>query len=155
MFAEISAFSHSTEDEVKVQRAVLNTLPQELWNVVRFSSQTVKGHYNDRITVLKVKLGGEGQRLAYHLLGHFSPLDRRKFLEELSDMVDSSGNLYLRLNKQEAFLGNIELGGSDLIRIKLKFKSSGKSVSIFSIREALSTILREAQETRRYEGLWN
>jgi len=153
--AEVSVFSYSTEDETKVQRAVLNTFPQELAGVIRFSSQSLKGHYNDKMIVLKAEMKKEAQHFAEHLLSRFTPMDRRRLLDELGDRVDISGNLYLRLNKQEAFLGNIELGESDPIRIKLKFKSSGKSVSIFSIREVLSTLLRETQGSQRDRSFQN
>ena len=142
--AEVSVFSYSTEDEKKVKTAVLNTLPRELWGVVKFSSQILKGHYNDRMIVLRAGLKREAQSFAHHLLRHLSPMDRRRLLDELDSRMDSSGNLYIRLNKQEAFLGYIELGESDPIWIKLKFKSSGRSVSTFSVREALSTLLGEA-----------
>lgn len=143
--AEVSVFSHSTEDEKKVQHALLNTLPQELRGAVKVSSETVRGHYNDKITVLRVKLRREAQRFAQYLLSHFLPTDRVRLLEELDSRMDSSGNLYIRLNKQEAFLGNMELDESDPIWIKLKFKSSTKIISIFSVREVLSTLLDAAQ----------
>jgi len=152
--AEVSVFSYSTEDEKKVQRAVLNTFPRELWVMVKFSSQIVKGHYNDSMTVLSAKLKKEAEGFARYLLSQFSPTDRRRLLDELDSRMDSSGNLYIRLNKQEAFLGDIELGESDPIWIKLKFKS-GRSVSIFSVRETLSTIFEgaeESQETLKERG---
>jgi RNA binding exosome subunit len=153
--AELSVFSYSTEDEKKVQRAVLNAFPRELWGMVKFSPQIVKGHYNDSIMVLSAKMKKEAESFALYLLSQFSPTDRRRLLDDLDSRMDSSGNLYIRLNKQEAFLGEIELGESDPIWIKLKFKSSGRSVSIFSVRETLSTIFggaEESQETLKERG---
>jgi RNA binding exosome subunit len=150
--AEVSVFSYSTEDEKKVKAAVLNTFPKELREVVKFSSQILKGHYNDRIIVLRAELKREAQSLAYYLLNQFSLMDSRRLLDELDSRMDSSGNLYIRLNKQEAFLGYIELGESDPIWIKLKFKSSGRSVSIFSVREILSTLFGKDTENPEDRG---
>ncbi|MFB0543697.1 MAG: RNA-binding domain-containing protein [Candidatus Bathyarchaeia archaeon] len=138
--AEVSVFSYSTEDETKVRRAVLNILPKGLEGRASFSSQALRGHHKDRIIVLKAELKSEAWAFAHHLMAHLSPVDRGRLLDELERRMDRSGNLYLRLNKQEAFLGHIELGESDPIWIKLKFRSSGRRVSTQSVKEILMTL---------------
>lgn len=139
--AEISVFSYSTEDEEKVQRAVLNILPQGIVEGLRFSSSNLRGHYNDRILMLRAEVREGASDLAHHLLRGLLPRDRERLLDEVERRMDGSGNLYIRLNKQEALLGRLELGDADPIRIKLKFRSRGRRVSARSVREALSVIL--------------
>ena len=142
--AEVSVFSYSTEDEAKVRRAMLNILPKELGEGVSFSSQALRGHYKDRIIVLKAELKSGAWAFAHHLMAHLSPVDRRRLLDELDRRMDRSGNLYLRLNKQEAFLGHIEIGESDPIWIKLKFRSRGRRISTQSVKGTLMTLFEEA-----------
>lgn len=143
--AEVSVFSYSTEDEAKVRRAVSNILPKELSEGVTFSSQNLRGHYKDRIISLKAELKSGTRAFAHRLMGHLSSVDRRRLLDELDMRIDRSGNLYLRLNKQEAFLGHIELGESDPIRVKFRFRSSGRRVTTYSIRGALLGLFEEAE----------
>ncbi|MCD6263439.1 hypothetical protein J7L60_03400 [Candidatus Bathyarchaeota archaeon] len=139
--AEISVFSYSTEDEEKVRRAVLNILPQELGESLRFSSSSLRGHYNDRILILRAEVREGTTGLAHHLLRRLSPGDQRRLLDEVERRMDGSGNLYIRLNKQEALLGRLELGDADPIWVKLKFRSRGRRVSARSVKEALSALL--------------
>jgi len=143
--AEISVFCYSTEDEAKVRRAVTNILPKGLGEDVTFSSQTLMGHYKDRMIAVKAVLKSGAWAFAHHLMGHLSPADRKKLLDELDRRTDRSGNLYFRLNKQEAFQGCIELGESDPIRIKFKFRSSGRRVTTISIRGTLLDLFDEAE----------
>lgn len=145
-YAELSVFSYSTEDETKVRRAVLNVLPKELGEGVRFSSRSLRGYYKDRITLLKVELKRGAWAFAHHLISHLSPLGRRRLLDELDMRMDKSGNLYIRLDKQDALLGRIELGESDPIRIKMKFKINGKRVHAQGVRRTLMGLLGEGEQ---------
>ena len=145
--AEVSVLAHSTEDETKVRKAVTNVFPQDLSLTLILSSQILRGHYSDRITLLKTALKKEAAALLRHVVISLSLLDRVRLLDELESRMDSSGNLYVRLSKQQAFLGRTELCDSDPIRIKLRFRSTGRHVSARQIREALEE-LTETEEAK-------
>ncbi|MCD6380754.1 MAG: hypothetical protein J7L50_00310 [Candidatus Odinarchaeota archaeon] len=40
--------------------------------------------------------------------------------------MDERGNLYLRISKQDAFLGRLKIGEKDVIKVKVSFQVYGK-----------------------------
>lgn len=149
-WAEVTVFCHSTESEAKVKKALMNIFPVETAETLTISTQYLRGHYTDKITVINTALKKEADALLSHIIKSLSSLDRTSLLDELESRTDGSGNLYLRLNKQQAFLGHIELSDSDPIRIKLKLKATGRHVSTRYIEEALNE-LAEEQQTKEDE----
>ena len=141
---EISTFAYATEDVDKVEQALRNLIPPEEVNV-RFKQMKLKGHYNDPITViqLKIKRRKEASAILSHLMKGFSSLDLYQLTEELPERVDHAGNLYIRLDKQRAFMGVEQLNRVDPIRIKINFNIPHKQDPATFIKSVLERL--EAQ----------
>jgi RNA binding exosome subunit len=131
--AEITVFSHATEDEEKVKQAIKRIASFEH----NFEEQRLSGHYDDPITLIKSKISKkkEATDLLSSIVNRLSSLDRQTLLDELPNHVDPQGNLYLRLDKQRAFNGKITLHENDPIRIKFKFQLPYKADPSVTIRE--------------------
>jgi len=120
---EMSVFTHATEDEAKVERAVLNLFPHEAADIKkRYDSLT--GYYNDPIKILKFSSSKRrsASDLFVAIVRSLNSMDRERLIDEIEDRVDKSGNLYLRLDKQGAFAGKATLREVDSIRIKFMIR---------------------------------
>ncbi len=124
--AHFSAIAHATEEVTNVERAVRFLIGLILRSEVSLSRQYLKGHYGNMITTISARLPAKIlPSNPLELLSHeLSEFDRQFLSSEIRSCVDEEGNLYLRFDKQEAFLGTVKLQQGDPIRVKLKFASS-------------------------------
>lgn len=120
----MEATCHATEDPERVTVALLNILPSDLRGTAKVSRQTLKGHYGNPITMLKTGFeGDDADRVFLHILENLSEDDRRLIALTIDQRMDGSGNLYLRLDKQKAYLGKPSLyDGDDVIRIIISIR---------------------------------
>ncbi|MEM1928240.1 MAG: RNA-binding domain-containing protein [Acidilobaceae archaeon] len=131
---------HATEDREKVLAALRNTLPPSLRETVEVESESYEGHYGNRIEVLTVELrdSEEAGALLSYLLESLGDADRRLLLATLAERVDESGSLYLRLDKQSAYRGVLELSdGDDVIKIEIRVEG-GRRGALRILKEVLS-----------------
>jgi len=123
-YIDIRVFAHATEDPEKVQTAVHNLLPQELAETFVFEKSTVTGHYGNPITLFTATL--REKKLLPKVLEKIgvgiSSLDKEELCNQLRLHLEKS-NLYLRFDKQSAYLGNFKFTQTDPIRIKVHFKN--------------------------------
>ena len=123
-YVEIRVFSHATEDVEKVQAAVRNILPEALAAELSFSKSDLTGHHGNPITLLELKL--EDRKLLPSLLEKIGTalgaLDKEALAEEFKMRLEKR-SLFLRFDKQSAYMGTIKLGSNDPIRIKIHFKN--------------------------------
>lgn len=143
----VSAYCHATEEMEKVRQALLNTLPKELRNVVAVSIEKQRGFYGNPITILKVNLNKEEALLALqHMLVSLTEADRRYLLNSLPLRYDEeAGKLYVRLDKQEAYLGKIVLyDGDDTVRMAFSFAQARR---VEDVRRVLEDLLGEGEGT--------
>ncbi len=115
---EITTSIHATEDDVKVRKAVLNLIPDELRNKVKIKQLTFQGHYGNPIKRLTLTItGGNADKVFKNIISKMTETDRRIIDTTLDNRLTSS-HLYIRLSKQEAYQGNIVLyEGDDIIKI--------------------------------------
>jgi len=115
---EITTSIHATEDDVKVRKAVLNLIPDELRNKVKIKQLTFQGHYGNPIKRLTLAItGGNADKVFKNIISKMTETDRRIIDTTLDNRLTSS-HLYIRLSKQEAYQGNIVLyEGDDIIKI--------------------------------------
>ena len=106
-YIDIRVFAHATEDPDKVQTAVRNLLPPELAETILFEKSPTTGHYGNPIILFTASLTDKKLLpLALQKIGSsLSSLDKEQLLQDLKMHVEK-GNLYLRFDKQSAFLGN-------------------------------------------------
>ena len=114
--------------------AARNLLPYDLQGKLRLLRETLKGHHGNVIVVLKSELAKELARgLANHLAHKLSESDKQKISMDFKSYVEG-GSLYLRLDKQEAYRGNLVLGEEDAIRVRV----------MFNLRRASPAAMKEA-----------
>jgi RNA-binding protein len=123
-YIEIRVFSHATEDIENVQTATRNILPETLATGIAFSNTNLNGHHGNPITIIEAKL--EDRKLlpsALEKIGaNLSPLDKTALNEELKTHLEKS-SLFLRFDKQSAYMGTTKLASNDPIHFKVHFKN--------------------------------
>ncbi len=120
---EFQTLVHSTEDPNKVKAALLNAVGPLDPDSIDISSTLMHGYYKNPLSLLKVNIRDKRiiNRTLEHLSAGLSPLDKEAIDSRLDLMLDKSGHLYLRLDKQIASAGRLQLGADDPIRVKIKF----------------------------------
>ncbi len=122
---DISLFVHATEDEDKAMRAVQNLLPAEYLDNIVFKRHNLWGHHKNPIVLFETRIKDKDIILAFvgRLSSNLSVVDKQDLLEYINRYVEK-GNLYLRLDKQAAFQGNLQLCTADPIRVRIRFRKS-------------------------------
>lgn len=138
---ELKFFGYSTEDQVKVRIAARNILPPILINA-HIKYQELNGYYGDSITsyVIRIKNREEAKIAFNHLIRNLSTQDHSQLLHELDRRIDKTRNLYLRLDKQKAYLGKTVLDRHDAIRVKVKLHLNHKDDPIETISNYIMEI---------------
>ena len=123
-YITVRAFAHATEDSEKVLVAVRNTLPMELGESVVFKKTGLSGHHGNSITLFEAKLADKkALPSALDRIGSgLSALDKETLSREMRLHLEKS-NLYLRFDKQHAFLGELRFSSNDPIHFKIHFKN--------------------------------
>ncbi len=144
---EVSTFSHATEDEDKVENAIKNLLPEEnrdLW----ITRKTLKGYHGDPITIvtgkIRTKKGATG--VLRRVVQELSSLDQQRLLDELEERLDEGGNLYIRLDKQNAYLGKVLLLETDPVKMKFKLRLPHGKDRLEYVRDIVNAIIKEEHE---------
>lgn len=132
---------HATEDRGRVLEALLNILPPAFRDNARIEREVYEGHYGNVIEVLSLELQDPqlSSTVFTHILSSLQEPDRRILFSTLEDRVSSDGSLYIRLDKQNAYRGVLELSdGDDVVRIEVRIKG-GKREALRFLREVLSS----------------
>ncbi len=123
-YMEIRVFSHATEDQQKVETAVRSLLPQELAEETTFTKTACTGHHGNPIVLLEALL--ENRQMLPKVLerigASLSSLDKDQLASEFKEHLEKR-SLFLRFDKQSAFLGNSKFSSNDPIRVKIHFKN--------------------------------
>lgn len=119
---EISVIAHATEDVARVSRALTNIFPDSVSDKMKLTTQHVEGHHGNPIKILKISLTKPRMvdQFLHHLLRNLDSKDLKEIAEDLDAQMDDEGNLYVRLDKQAAYMGTLRTKQEDPIRIKVK-----------------------------------
>jgi RNA binding exosome subunit len=119
---QISLIVHATEDITKVIRAVRNLLPDTIEDNLNITQTQLQGYYKNPIIRIEISLQEpiEIKTILKHMLMNLSENDRAFLALQFKDHIDAKKNLFLRFNKQDAFLGKISLCTADPIHVKTK-----------------------------------
>jgi RNA binding exosome subunit len=136
-YVNIRVFSHATEDQERVMLAVRNTLPQKLGEAAVFKKTDLTGHHGNPITLIEVDLV-DRQLLTTVLkrIGSSLTLLDKETLSREMPMHLEKGNLYLRFDKQQAFLGGLRFSFSDPVHFKIHFRNKTAEEIIDICKEA-------------------
>jgi RNA binding exosome subunit len=119
---EVSAFAHATEDVEKVEKAMRNILPEESRDII-FKRMPLTGYHGDPITVVTGKIRKKGATgVLRNVVRELSSLDQQRLLDESEERLDGGGNLYIRFDKQKAYLGRASLQENDPVRMKFRLR---------------------------------
>ncbi len=135
-YIEIRVFAHATEDEDKVQTAVHNTLPQELAEETIFQKTSLKGHHGNPITLFQTKLTDKKTlpTALHKIAAGLSALDKETLQRDMKLHLEKR-NLYLRFDKQAAFIGELHFSTVDPIHFKIHFKNKTPKEIIELLKE--------------------
>lgn len=120
---EISTIAHATDNLEKVQTGLRFILPDPLKDREIFIRRYLQGHHGNPIVTFDAKLTrpGEVGEFVKHFIVRLSSTERRKIERDLELHSDEDGNLYIRIDKQQAFRGIVQLSEEDPIRVRMKF----------------------------------
>jgi hypothetical protein len=140
-YVDLRTFCYATEDEKRVERALRTFLPEE-YPIERAENE---GHHGDRIVVLSARL--ENADDVRHVLARLTELEEiDRIVDELDERIDDNTSLFLRLDKQAAFGGDVELGVGITLRAKVEAYPATHENAVENAREAFES-LREERET--------
>ncbi|MFT4890688.1 MAG: RNA binding exosome subunit [Halobacteriales archaeon] len=140
-YVDLRTFCYATEDEKRVERALRTFLPEE-YPIERAENE---GHHGDRIVVLSARL--ENADDVRYVLGRLTELDAiDRVIDELEERIDDNTSLFLRLDKQAAFNGEVDLGAGITLRAKVEAYPAKHEAAVENAREAFES-LREERES--------
>ncbi|GEM_PF-137964 len=148
----LSVFYHSTEDPSKVRKALLNLVPQGIRGSIRITESVVQGHYGDTIGILTLLVRGRrAGEILKHIICGLDEIDRKILLATIANRAGvKPSHLHLRVSKQEAYLGRVELmDGDDIIKI------SATVLGVRSVEELkafIKALIGECVEVRGHSG---
>jgi hypothetical protein len=135
-YVDIRTFAHATEDLDKVLSAVHNALPAELIDSITFKKTGVTGHHGNPIVLLetRVKEKSAAQAVFRKMASGLNMLDKELLGIEIQNHLEK-GNLYIRLDKQTAYLNELRLCQTDPIHFRVHFKRHDPEEVIAICRE--------------------
>lgn len=122
-YIDIRVFAHATENQDKIQTAIKNLLTEDLAENLLFKKSTLEGHHGNPITLLTARLTDKKELplMLQKIAQSLSSLDKEAFSRDITLHIEK-GNLYLRLDKQSAFLGKTKFTQNDPVHLKIHFK---------------------------------
>ncbi len=141
-YLRFRTFVNATESEERVSMAMTKVTGQE-----EFKRIETQGHHGNPIVILETEL-----RRKRDIREFFSLLDKddvQRLLDSLEDRVDEDCHFYMRLGKQEAYLGRVTMTvDHDVIQIQGALVSYPKNrdVAVGSMREFLRSMLPSSPE---------
>jgi hypothetical protein len=122
---EAQVIAHATEGVSKVEKAILSLAPPQHRSCLRLKREKLKGHHGNPIHLIKFRVSNAElvNAIVHHLASSFPERVKQRLNSNLDTHLDGA-SLYLRLDKQQAYRGKLELGDDDPIRVKIKLKQS-------------------------------
>jgi hypothetical protein len=135
-YVDLRVFAHATEDPERVLAAVRNVLPSESVDSVVFKKSVLSGHHGNPIVLFEARVKDRKlvQAVFAKLCSGLGLMDKEVLAAEISGHLER-GNLYLRLDKQSAFLGEVRLGSVDPVHVRVHFKKHGTDEVVSVCRE--------------------
>ncbi len=132
---------HATEDAARVEQALRTVVGDSA--VERSSTE---GHHGNVVEVLESSVDDEAKIL--DMLGRMSPEDLAEIGSTLDERMDDACQVFLRLDKQEAYAGRLRLTvGEDVVAVRLKVRAYPAKRAIAS--KIVRDLLEEVTSTRR------
>jgi len=122
-YIDIRVFAHATEDPEKVLTAVRNMLPPETLDAITFKKSSLTGHHGNQIILFEARVNDKNavQAIFGKIAASLGIMDKEMLSGEIENHLER-GNLYLRLDKQSAYLNEAKIAKADAIHFKIHFK---------------------------------
>jgi RNA binding exosome subunit len=122
-YIDIRVFAHATEDLDKVLTAVRNVLPPEKIDNIVFKRTNLTGHHGNPIVLFETRIKDKStvQAVFEKLSSGLGTLDKEQLNSEISRHLEK-GNLYIRIDKQSAYVNQIKLSTEDSVHFRIHFK---------------------------------
>lgn len=110
-------FVYGTENEEKVREAVKTLFPNSHPQV-----EATEGYFKNPVLILRDKIGKKRETKDFiKILQNLDSSTKKRILNELDIKMDEKGNLFLRFDKQRAYLGDLKIiEHGDAIHVKIK-----------------------------------
>jgi RNA binding exosome subunit len=120
---KISTIIHATEDPEKVAQAMRNLCLDG--TPMSSTMNRAKGHHGNEIVTLgfTIRNTKNVESSLQNIWRGFSQLDKTEIYSSLGSRIDSTGTLFLRIDKQDSLKGRIRLENSDPIKIEISFRT--------------------------------
>lgn len=146
----LNTFYHSTEEPAKVRSALLNALPESIRNKAKIAEVIAQGHYGNVIGILTSDFSGkEALNILAYIICSLPLIDRQILKATIDNRVGSRpSHVYLRLSKQDAFLGKLTLLDSDDV-IKVSATVTGVR-RVEDLREFIDDLISKCGEVNEF-----
>jgi RNA binding exosome subunit len=123
------AFVYGTENKEKVLNSIKTLFPNS-----SPQCEATEGYYKNSVLILYNKIDKKREIKDFvEKLSTMNDPARKRIINRLEDKMDDDGNLYLRFDKQRAYLGDlkvVEHGDSIHLKIKIAAYPAKKKVAI-------------------------
>jgi RNA binding exosome subunit len=136
-YVDVRTLAHATEDPDKVEKALLNTLSAIKADTIVVRRSSLAGHHGNPIILFETRVKDKEvvKKTFQRLSSGLSMMDKEFLGSEIRRHLER-GNLYLRLDKQSAYMNRLRLCDVDPIHMKVHFKKSDAEDVIRICREA-------------------
>ncbi|KAF5089056.1 RNA-binding protein [Methanobacterium aggregans] len=128
------AFVYGTENQEKVETAIKTLFPSS-----SPQSELTEGYYKNSVLILSDKITRKRETRDFvQILNELSDPDKKRILHQLENKIDNKGNLFLRFDKQRAYLGDlkvVEHGDSIHVKVKMAAYPAKKEIALKLARE--------------------
>lgn len=123
------AFVYGTENQEKVETAIKTLFPSS-----SPQSEPTEGYYKNSVLILSDKITRKRETRDFvKILNEMPDLDKKRISHQLENKIDDNGNLFLRFDKQRAYLGDlkvVEHGDSIHVKIKMAAYPAKKEIAL-------------------------
>jgi RNA binding exosome subunit len=145
---EARAYSRATEVSSRVKEALIRVFPEEVHPELAITVTKTEGHNQNPIDVLVAVLKGRKDcaRAFAFLLGQLSSDDVDHLTDSLEQRLDDSCRLFLRIDKQEAYLGRLRLAqGPDVVSVQVHMRNYPRCSAVDVNRYIMDIVGRSVQ----------
>jgi RNA binding exosome subunit len=110
-------FVYGTENEEKVREAIKTLFPNS-----HPQTDAIEGYFKNSVLILHDKITKKRETKEFiKLLQKLDSSTKKRVLNELNNKMDEKGNLFLRFDKQRAYLEDLKIvEHGDSIHVKIK-----------------------------------
>ena len=122
---EARAYARATEILERVETAVLNLFPELMRPLISMKISSAEGQSGDVISIVSSELEGKEncQTTFDFVLSEMKRESQRALRRSIDLRLDNDCVLFLRIDKQAAYLGEVELTDkSDVISVRFHFR---------------------------------